>query len=41
MTMHCVDRGLEMTETGRRVLRSLIEQAFPGVNWSMIESAFL
>jgi hypothetical protein len=31
----------ELAEAGRRVARSLIEQAFPGVSWSMIEDAGL
>ncbi len=31
----------ELAEAGRRVARSLIEQPFPGVTWSMIEDAAL
>ncbi len=31
----------ELASAGRRVARSMIEQAFPGVSWSMIEDASL
>ena len=31
----------ELAEAARRIARSLIEQAFPGVSWSMIEDASL
>ncbi len=31
----------ERAEAGRRAARLLIEQAFPGVSWSMIERASL
>ena len=34
-------RADELAEAGRRVARSLIEQAFPGVSWAMIEDAAL
>lgn len=31
----------EQAEAGRRAARALIERAFPGVSWSMIERAAL
>jgi hypothetical protein len=31
----------ELAEAARRVARSMIERAFPGVSWSMIEDAAL
>ena len=31
----------EQAEAGRRAARALIELAFPGVSWSMIEQAVL
>ena len=34
-------RADELAEAGRRAARALIEQAFPGVSWSMIEAAAL
>lgn len=34
-------RADEIAEAGRRAARSLIESAFPGISWSMIEHAAL
>ena len=34
-------RADEFAEATRRAARALIEQAFPGVSWSMIEEASL
>lgn len=34
-------RADEQAEAGRRAARALIEHAFPGVSWSMIEQAVL
>lgn len=34
-------RADELAETNRRAARALIEDAFPGISWSMIERASL
>jgi len=34
-------RADEAAEAGRRAARTLIENAFPGISWSMIERASL